>query len=66
MSISISSSTPVQAPQKTNPLEATDAKRGDKPTLPPAEDSTSKPASTAQAFTNALGQLTGTNLSVKA
>ena len=66
MSISISSSTPVQASQKANPLEAKDSKQGDKATPRLAEDTPSKPASTTQAFTNALGQPTGTKLSVTA
>lgn len=66
MSISISSSTPVQALQKNKPLEATEAKPADKTPPKPTDNTTTQPAGTAQAFTNVLGQLTGTNLSVKA
>lgn len=69
MSISISSSTPVQAPQKANPVEATQAKRDDKDVRKDGDadgGTTTKGSSTPQAFTNALGQLTGTTLNVKA
>ena len=66
MSISISQSTPVQAPQKNKLLEATEAKPTDKTAPKPADNTTTQPAGTTQAFTNALGQVTGTKLSVKA
>lgn len=70
MSISISSSTPVQNSPTSNPVDATKkATRGDKDVRQGSEvepDNTRKQANAPQAFTNALGQLTGTQLSVKA
>ncbi|MDR3369151.1 hypothetical protein [Rhodoferax sp.] len=67
MSISISSSTPVQAPQKASPTEAT---RGGKDVSNDSDSddgaTTATPASAPKPVTNTLGQLIGANLNVTA
>ena len=70
MSISISSSTPVQAPQKPSQVEAAEATRGGKDVRNDgdADDGAAKPtpASAPKPVTNNLGQLIGANLNVTA
>jgi len=70
MSVSISSSTPVQAPQKASPVEATEAIRGGKDVRNDgdADDGavSATPTSAPKPVTNTQGQLIGTNLNVTA
>lgn len=70
MAISISSSTPVQTPQKASPMEATEATRGGKDVS--NDGDTDDGAATAllaiapKPVANTLGQLIGANLNVTA
>ena len=70
MSISISSSTPVQAPQKASPIEAAEATRGGKDVSNDGDSddgaATATPASAPKPVTNTLGQLIGAHLNVTA
>ena len=70
MSISISSSTPVQAPQKVSSVEATGAARGGKDVRNDGDTddgaATTTSSSPPKPVTNTLGQLIGANLNVPA
>ena len=70
MSISISPSIPAPAPQKTSPVESTEATRGGKDVGNDGDTddgaATATPASAPKPVTNTLGQLIGTNLNVTA
>ena len=70
MSISISSSTPVQAPQKVSSAEATEATRGGKDARnvggTDSGAATTTSSSAPKPVTNTLGQLIGAKLNVSA
>jgi hypothetical protein len=70
MSISISSSTPAQAPQKASPVESAEATRSGKDVSNDGDTddgaATATPASVSKPVTNTLGQLIGANLNVTA